>query len=170
MLDDAEVRAGLDAVRAAGVRVGLSVTGTGQAATIEHALEVGGFDEVQATWNLHERSAEAALARARRRARGLRQGGAGERAAHRARRAAALAARPRERGTTEDALALAAALAQPWADVVLSGAATVEQLGEQPRGPGRRVGRLEELREPARYWATRRPALELSGDERQPAG
>ncbi len=30
--------------------------------------------------------------------------------------------------TTVDALALAAALAQPWADVVLSGAATAEQL------------------------------------------
>ena len=45
-------------------RIGLSVTGTGQAATIDRALEVGGFDEVQATWNLHERSAEGALARA----------------------------------------------------------------------------------------------------------
>ncbi|MEZ4558441.1 MAG: hypothetical protein R2854_18775 [Caldilineaceae bacterium] len=30
--------------------------------------------------------------------------------------------------TTVDALALAAVLAQPWAHVVLSGAATVEQL------------------------------------------
>ena len=27
-------------------------------------MEVGGFDEVQATWNLHERSAGDALARA----------------------------------------------------------------------------------------------------------
>jgi aryl-alcohol dehydrogenase-like predicted oxidoreductase len=34
----------------------------------------------------------------------------------------------RERGQTPDALALSAALAQPWADVVLSGAATVETL------------------------------------------
>ena len=31
-------------------------------------------------------------------------------------------------GATLDALALAAALSQPWADIVLSGAATVEQL------------------------------------------
>ena len=31
-------------------------------------------------------------------------------------------------GTTIDALALAAVLAQPWADVVLSGAVTREQL------------------------------------------
>ncbi len=64
VLDDTDVRAGLEAVRAAGVRIGLSATGTGQAATIDRALEAGGFDEVQATWNLHERSAEGALARA----------------------------------------------------------------------------------------------------------
>ena len=31
-------------------------------------------------------------------------------------------------GTTPDALALAVALAQPWADVVLGGAATVEAI------------------------------------------
>ena len=31
-------------------------------------------------------------------------------------------------GNTPDALALAAVLVQPWADVVLSGAATVDQL------------------------------------------
>jgi aryl-alcohol dehydrogenase-like predicted oxidoreductase len=31
-------------------------------------------------------------------------------------------------GTTLDGLSLAAALARPWADVVLSGAATIEQL------------------------------------------
>jgi aryl-alcohol dehydrogenase-like predicted oxidoreductase len=34
----------------------------------------------------------------------------------------------RELNTTPDALAIAAALAQPWADVVLSGAATHAQL------------------------------------------
>jgi len=32
------------------------------------------------------------------------------------------------RGTTIDAVALAAALSQPWADVVLSGAVTIEHL------------------------------------------
>ena len=39
-------------------------TGPRQADTIERALEVGGFDAVQATWNLLERSATAALAAA----------------------------------------------------------------------------------------------------------
>ena len=58
------MREQLDAIRAGGVRVGLSVTGAAQAATIDRAVEGGGFDEVQATWNLHERSAGAALARA----------------------------------------------------------------------------------------------------------
>jgi len=43
-------------------------------------------------------------------------------------RRAALRAEARRLGTTPDALALAAALARPWADVVLSGAATAAQL------------------------------------------
>jgi aryl-alcohol dehydrogenase-like predicted oxidoreductase len=129
VLDDPEVRAELAALRAAGVAVGLSVTGPRQAATIERALAVGGFDAVQATWNLHDRSAGPALAEAH--AAGLRvyvkeavaNGRLTARGAH-----PALTAAARERGATEDALALAAALAQPWADVVLSGAATVGQL------------------------------------------
>ena len=58
-----------------------------------------------------------------------RQGGAGQRAARPARAGGrADARRRRELGATPDALALAAVLAQPWADVVLSGAATVETL------------------------------------------
>ncbi len=64
VLDDPDVRAELDALRERGVRVGLSVTGAGQAGTIDRAVEAGGFDAVQATWNLHERSAGPALARA----------------------------------------------------------------------------------------------------------
>ena len=64
MLDDPAVRGELDALRGSGIRVGLTVTGADQAATIERALAVGGFDAVQATWNLHERSAEHALERA----------------------------------------------------------------------------------------------------------
>jgi aryl-alcohol dehydrogenase-like predicted oxidoreductase len=60
--------------------------------------------------------------------------------------------------TTIDALALAAALSQPWADVVLSGAVTVAQLE-------RNVNALAMVREPtdwpeiaelpAAYWAQR---------------
>ena len=53
------------------------------------------------------------------------------------RRAAALSRLAAEHGTTADALALAAVLAQPWADVVFSGAATVETLRSEPRAAER---------------------------------
>ena len=64
------MREELARLRDDGVRIGLTATGPRQAATIERALvAIGGFDAVQATWNLHERSAGDALAaRARRRA------------------------------------------------------------------------------------------------------
>jgi aryl-alcohol dehydrogenase-like predicted oxidoreductase len=162
VLDDPAVRAELAALKASGVRVGLTVTGAEQAATIEHALAVGGFDAVQATWNLHERSAADALARAH--AAGLRvyvkEALANGRLAARA-ADAALAAAARERGAVPDQLALAAALAQPWADVVLSGAATVDQLESNLRARAlewdaeleHRLAGLAE--DPAAYWARR---------------
>ena len=59
VLDDADVLRGAGALRESGVRIGFSVSGPRQARDeCERAL--GGsarFDEVQATWNLHERSA-----------------------------------------------------------------------------------------------------------------
>jgi aryl-alcohol dehydrogenase-like predicted oxidoreductase len=64
-------------------------------------------------------------------------------------------------GTTADALALAAVLARPWADVVLSGAATVEQLRSNAAAPNvpwddETEHALSSMREePAAYWATR---------------
>jgi hypothetical protein len=56
-LEDDEVLAELEALRAGGlaVGVGVSVSGTTQAATIDQALQLGLFDAVQATWNLYER-------------------------------------------------------------------------------------------------------------------
>ena len=57
VLDDAEVRRELDALRRDGVAVGASVSGTEQAETIDRMIALGGFDTVQATWNLLERSA-----------------------------------------------------------------------------------------------------------------
>jgi len=165
VLDDRGVREQLDAIRAGGVRVGLSVTGAAQAATIDRAVEGGGFDEVQATWNLHERSAGAALARAHDAGmqvyvkEALANGRLTDRGA-----APELVAAAAERGVTPDALALAAVLAQPWADVVLSGAATVAQLESNLAATGvawdealeRRLAGLAE--EPGPYWE-RRSAL-----------
>jgi aryl-alcohol dehydrogenase-like predicted oxidoreductase len=162
VLDDPEVRAELTALRARGVRVGLTVTGADQAATIERALQVGGFDAVQATWNLHERSAEAALARAHDAGlqvyvkEALANGRLTARGAD-----PALTAAARSRGVGEDQVALAAALSRPWADVVLSGAATVVQLESNLGAVG--VGwdealedTLAGLAEPAdEYWERR---------------
>ena len=130
VLDDAEVREELARLREAGVRIGFTSTGPQQAATIEHALEVGGFDAVQATWNLHERSATAALAAAHEAGLGVivKEALANGRLTARGDAEARLVTAARERETTTDALALAAVLAQPWADVVLSGAATVDTL------------------------------------------
>ena len=62
---------------------------------------------------------------------------------------------------TPDALALAAVLAQPWVDVVLSGAATAEQLTSNLAALSVQVDdalleRLEALREdPEVYWQER---------------
>jgi len=62
---------------------------------------------------------------------------------------------------TPDALALAAVLAQPWVDVVLSGAATAEQLTSNLAALSVQVDdalleRLEGLREdPEVYWQER---------------
>lgn len=162
VLDDAAVREELAALRAGGIRIGLTVTGVDQAATIERALATGGFDAVQATWNLHERATERALARAHEA--GLRvyvkEALANGRLTARG-ASPALATVARERGTTEDAIAIAAALARPWADVVLSGAASVEQLESNLAArtltwDAELERRLADLVEPpSAYWAAR---------------
>jgi aryl-alcohol dehydrogenase-like predicted oxidoreductase len=162
VLEDGQVHAELAALRERGVRIGLTVTGARQAETIERALETGGFDAVQATWNLHERAAAVALARAHEAGlyvmvkEALANGRLTARGGN-----PALTRAARDRATTEDALALSAALAQPWADLVLSGAATVGHLRSNLAAPElvwddeleRRLAGLVE--EPAAYWAAR---------------
>ena len=56
--------AALAELRERGVRIGLSTSGPEQGRTVERAIETGGFDTVQATWNLLEPSAGPALAAA----------------------------------------------------------------------------------------------------------
>ena len=129
VLENDEVLGELRDLRASGVAIGVSVSGTSQADTIDRAVALGMFDAVQATWNLHERAAGPALGRAH--DAGLRviikealaNGRLGPRAP-----AAELAAAASALGSTPDAVALAAVLAQPFADVVLSGVATSETL------------------------------------------
>jgi aryl-alcohol dehydrogenase-like predicted oxidoreductase len=163
VLDDAEVREELARLREEGVRVGFTATGPRQAATIEHALEVGGFDAVQATWNLHERSATAALAAAHEAGLGVivKEALANGRLTERGDGDGRLTAAARERGTTPDALALAAVLARPWVGVVLSGAATVDTLHSNlaaldAQWDARAEEELAPLAEPAEeYWERR---------------
>jgi aryl-alcohol dehydrogenase-like predicted oxidoreductase len=129
VLDDPEVLFELAKLRSSGMAIGFTSTGPRQAETIERALEVGGFDAVQATWNLLERSAGPALAAAHAEGLGviikeaLGNGRLTERGD-----VPELQAAARTTGRSPDAIALAAVLAQPWVDVVLSGAATVDQL------------------------------------------
>jgi aryl-alcohol dehydrogenase-like predicted oxidoreductase len=134
VLDDSAVLDALAALRGQGVAIGLTVSGTSQAETIEQALGLDLFDAVQATWNLHERAAATALAAAHET--GLtvivKEALANGRLTRRAHNPE-LAAVARLAGASEDALALAAALAEPWADIVLIGAASVETLASNLR-------------------------------------
>jgi aryl-alcohol dehydrogenase-like predicted oxidoreductase len=129
VLDDRELLDELAELRRSGVFIGLSTSGTHQADMIARALEVGGFDAVQATWNLLDRSAGPALEAAHAAGMGviIKEALANGRLTDRG-DVAELSAAARDAGTTPDALALAAVLAQPWVDVVLSGATTGDQL------------------------------------------
>jgi aryl-alcohol dehydrogenase-like predicted oxidoreductase len=167
VLEDVELHRALAELRDAGVRVGVSTSGPEQAAAVRRALavHVGGrplFTSIQSTWNLLETSAAEALADAH--AAGahviVKEAVANGRltSAEAAGGAATIAA---DLGVGLDQLALAAALAQPWADRVLSGVVTVEQLESNAgaatvRLPTDVLGELATLAEPpTEYWAAR---------------
>jgi aryl-alcohol dehydrogenase-like predicted oxidoreductase len=129
VLEDPAVRDALAELRASGVAVGLTTSGTGQVETIDRALAVGGFDTVQSTYNLLERAAGPALRRAHDAGLGVLIKEALANGRLTAHGDVAPLRRAAERlGATPDALALAAVLAEPWVDVALSGAASVDQL------------------------------------------
>ncbi|MDB4949131.1 MAG: pld [Gemmatimonadetes bacterium] len=175
VLEDAEVARALAGLKAQGVAVGLSVTGPGQADAVRRAagMRVDGeplFDVVQATWNLLETSAGDALREAHAAGMGVivKEGLANGRLTERNAEAAfaprmELLRREAARlGTTVDALALAAALAQPWADVVLSGAAMPDQVASNAAAlevpwDAEAAARLAVLEAaPEEYWETRK--------------
>jgi aryl-alcohol dehydrogenase-like predicted oxidoreductase len=136
-ITDVTMDARLAALAAEGVTVGISTSGPAQPAAIRAALAVTVdgvplFRSVQATWNPLEPSAGPALAEAH--TAGalviVKEAMANGRLAGREPGPALdlLTAIADRTGSTPDAVALAAALHQPWATVVLSGAATVAQL------------------------------------------
>src|SRR5207244_7312982 len=118
VLDDHAVLSELNTLRASGLTIGVSVSGPRQAEVIRRALTVrvdgvNPFQSVQATWNLLEPSAGPALAEAHDAGWGV----------------IIKEALANGRLALQDRTAIAAAPANPWGDVVLSGAVTVQQVG-----------------------------------------
>ena len=172
VLEDSRLHRALAELRDSGVRIGVSTSGPDQAGAVRRAVavSVGGaplFTSVQATWNLLETAVGDALAAAADAgalvivkeavANGrLTPAAAGD--DQHAARAAAVAA---ELGIPVDQLAVAAALAQPWAWRVLSGAVGVGQLesnvaAEELRLPAGVLAELGALAEPpGDYWSAR---------------
>ena len=173
MLDDALVLERLRALKAErGWRLGLSVSGPRQAAVIRKALALRPplFDCVQATYNLLEQSAGPALEEAA--DAGVRvivkEAMANGRLLASGPAADAVRACAAELGVPADALCLAAVMRQPFAPMVLSGAATVAQVASNARalemvqggGPRLDEATLAALMaacraEPEAYWAER---------------
>lgn len=171
-LTDAALHRRLAGLRDSGTAVGFSTSGPKQADVVRRALalEVDGtrlFDVVQSTWNVLEPSAGPALAEAR--AAGLRvvvkEAVANGRLvgveADPAPGVAAVLRLAEQLGVTPDQVAVAAALAQPWASVVLSGAVTPDQLRSN-LGAARvdlPPGWLDEVKvareQPEAYWRQR---------------
>jgi aryl-alcohol dehydrogenase-like predicted oxidoreductase len=155
----------LAALRDEGVEVGVSTSGPDQGEAIGRvlALSAGGrrlFTSVQATWNLLETSAGPALAAAHRD--GVRvvvkeAVANGRLAGYEVDSPLALVAD--RHGVGADAVAIGAVLAQPWCDVVLSGAVTPRQLASNATAVALAPGELDalaSLAEPAdAYWAAR---------------
>ena len=163
LFTDAALLAALSRLRTEGVIIGLSASGPHQAETIRRALPltVDGqqlFTATEVTWNLLEPSVGPAAAEAA--AAGwavlVKEAVANGRLTAAGGPPAPLTALAAARGVTEDAIALAAALAQPWASVVLSGAVTRAQLDENLAALT--VGQLPALslaEAPGAYWAER---------------
>lgn len=164
----------LHALRMHGMHIGLTVSGARQGDAIRKALGVvyDGerlFETVQASWNVLEQSAGGALQEAHDLGLGviIKEGLANGRLTPRnlhpafAPKMKVLEQLSKELGEPMDAIALAAILAQPWADVVLSGAASISQLQSNLRAlrlqlSPAQLQALLALEEPAdNYWSTR---------------
>ncbi|KID31426.1 aldo/keto reductase [Prauserella rugosa] len=166
LFDDVALQEALAELADTGVRVGFSTSGPAQADTIRKAfdLTVDGapvFTAVQSTWNVLESSAGLALAEAH-------EAGALVQLKETLANGRLVVEPPREvadiaraHGVAADAVALAAAYAESWADVVLLGPSGTCQLAANLAATEVRLSddeleTLAELREnPRDYWARR---------------
>ena len=176
LLGDDALLGALASLRAEGVLIGLSTSGSRQADTLRRALDVtvGGqplFSAAQVTWNLLEPTVQTAAAEAAQAgwavlvkeavANGRLAPGGDAAGPDSPLATAAATAR-----VTPDAIAISAALAQPWATLILSGAVSPGQLDanltalplaaqHSMAGPG--ASQLAETmaENPTRYWAER---------------
>jgi aryl-alcohol dehydrogenase-like predicted oxidoreductase len=166
LFDDLALQYELARIRDAGVRLGFSTSGATQDDAIERAweLEVGGrqlFSAVQSTWNSLEPSVQRTLAEVHH--------GGWQVLVKEALANGLLAVRPPEviariaerHGVGPDAVALAHVLTPPWADVVLLGPASVDQLRSNLAACSVQLStdEIAELatlaRDPATYWGER---------------
>jgi aryl-alcohol dehydrogenase-like predicted oxidoreductase len=170
VLEDRAVLGELAGLGDQGLAVGLTTSGPRQRETLLRALEievdgVNPFSVVQATWNLLEPSAGAALEQAHQRGWGVivKEAVANGRLTPHGSGAeqAVLRLVAGRHGTGVDAVAIAAVLANPWVDVVLSGAVNPRQLAGNLAAERLRLepDDLAELAglalSPERYWAER---------------
>ena len=178
VLENEPVLAKLAQLKETGIAIGLTVSGPKQAEVVQRAIPliVDGvrlFDSVQATWNLLERSAGPALEEAAAAGMGVivKEALANGRLTPRneedgfAKQSARLAQEAQRLNTTVDALAMAAVLVQPWATVVLSGAATVDHIMSNLHAldvawDDEAEAVLAFLKEPAEAYWSRRDELE----------
>jgi aryl-alcohol dehydrogenase-like predicted oxidoreductase len=166
VLEDIEVLTTLSALGADGLVIGLTVSGPRQSEVIRRAfaIQIDGtslFQVVQATWNLLDPSAGPALAEAKALGWGviIKEALANGRLTSRGNSVPdSLRHFAAGHQTTADVVAIAAAMSQPWADVVLSGAVTTQQLLSNVIALNL-VGRIINLpsvaQTPAEYWTRR---------------
>jgi aryl-alcohol dehydrogenase-like predicted oxidoreductase len=141
ILENMDVLKALAELRNQGLTIGLSLSGPNQAETLRAAMKIEFdgeplFRSVQATWNLLSKEAGPALADAHQAGIGviIKEALANGRLTDRNDEPAfeskkkLLVRVANEINSTIDALAISAAVAQSWSDVVLSGAATVDHL------------------------------------------
>jgi aryl-alcohol dehydrogenase-like predicted oxidoreductase len=146
VLSNKNVLTRLSTLKDDGILIGLTLSGVRQPETLQKAMSVkiDGrtlFDSVQATWNLLERSCGPVLQEANSNGMGviIKEGLANGRLTSKNQEADFFEKRRTLEGVASqlncaiDTLALAAILAQPWVDIVLSGAATSAQLRSNVR-------------------------------------